>query len=240
MRPSTQKPRDAGPPRNQPSADEHGGSSSTAQSPQTQRANGGTAGRSWRDVLPVHPAAELFPLMSPDELRELGEDIKKRGLQIPILIRGDELLDGRNRLDAMELVGVPFQLTKEDFGWDLKVGPDQYRVERLFDWSDPYAGRHQRQHPPPADRRAEARADRQADQGDRSADRRDGEGESHHRRDSALRAANAWRALLVSSVMTIVSNTPGNSKPRRPSFGRPRSIRGLDLFDTPPRVLKPL
>ena len=27
---------------------------------------------------------------------------------------------------------------------------------------------------------------------------------------------------------------------RRPSFGRPRSIRGLDLFDTPPRVLKPL
>src|SRR5262245_31510486 len=139
MRPSTQKPRDAGPPRNQPSADEHGGSSSTAQSPQTQRANGGTAGRSWRDVLPVHPAAELFPLMSPDELRELGEDIKKRGLQIPILIRGDELLDGRNRLDAMELVGVPFQLTKEDFGWDLKVGSDQYRVERLLDWSDPYA-----------------------------------------------------------------------------------------------------
>jgi len=139
MRPSTQKPRDAGPPRNLPSADEHGGGSSTAQSPQTQRANGCTAGRSWRDVLPVHPAAELFPLMSPDELRELGEDIKNRGLQIPILIRGDELLDGRNRLDAMELVGVPFQLTKEDFGWDLKVGPDQYRVERLFDWSDPYA-----------------------------------------------------------------------------------------------------
>ena len=40
--------------------------------------------------------------------------------------------------------------------------------------------------------------------------------------------------------MTILSNTPGNSKRRRPSFGRPRSIRGLDLFDTPPRVLKPL
>ena len=40
--------------------------------------------------------------------------------------------------------------------------------------------------------------------------------------------------------MTIVSNTPGNSKRRRPSFGRPSSIRGLDLFDTPPRVLKPL
>ena len=23
---------------------------------------------SWRDVLPIHPAADLFPLMSPDEL----------------------------------------------------------------------------------------------------------------------------------------------------------------------------
>ena len=30
----------------------------------------------WRDVLQIHPAAELFPLMTPDELRALGEDIK--------------------------------------------------------------------------------------------------------------------------------------------------------------------
>ena len=33
--------------------------------------------KSWRDVLPVHAAADLFPLMSEDELRELGDDIKK-------------------------------------------------------------------------------------------------------------------------------------------------------------------
>src|SRR5215813_9299133 len=33
----------------------------------------------WRDHLPVHPAADLFPLMSEPELRELGEDIKKNG-----------------------------------------------------------------------------------------------------------------------------------------------------------------
>ena len=26
------------------------------------------APKSWRDVLPIHPAADLFPLMSPDEL----------------------------------------------------------------------------------------------------------------------------------------------------------------------------
>ena len=57
----------------------------------------------------------MFPLMSPDELRVTSEDIKKNGLQVPITVireRGGEagewsyqLLDGRNRLDAIELAG---------------------------------------------------------------------------------------------------------------------------------------
>src|SRR5262249_61366782 len=42
--------------------------------------------KSWRDVLPIHPAAELFPPMSPDELRALGEDIRKNGLTSPIVL----------------------------------------------------------------------------------------------------------------------------------------------------------
>jgi hypothetical protein len=74
---------------------------------------------SWRDVLAIHPAADLFPLMSPDELRALGEDIKANGLKSSIALwttgycgdgkkkRKALLLDGRNRLDAMELVGIP-------------------------------------------------------------------------------------------------------------------------------------
>ena len=37
------------------------------------------ATKSWRDI-PIHPAADLFPLMAPDELKALGEDIKKNGL----------------------------------------------------------------------------------------------------------------------------------------------------------------
>jgi protein gp37 len=73
---------------------------------------------SWRDVLKIHPAAEIFPLMSPDELRALGEDIKKNGLREPVVLFAEEggggiyreseqlLLDGRNRLDAMEAVGL--------------------------------------------------------------------------------------------------------------------------------------
>jgi len=73
------------------------------------------AGSGWRSVLSIHPAAEMFPLMSPDELRVTSEDIKKNGLQVPITVireRGGEagewsyqLLDGRNRLDAIELAG---------------------------------------------------------------------------------------------------------------------------------------
>jgi ParB/Sulfiredoxin domain len=71
----------------------------------------------WRDHIKVHPAANLFPLMSPDELRELGKDIKKNGLRYPVaLIVGDDgkliLIDGRNRLDAMELVGLDVELEK--------------------------------------------------------------------------------------------------------------------------------
>jgi hypothetical protein len=62
--------------------------------------------KSWRDVLKVHPAADLFPMMPPDELRALGEDIRKNGLRDWVALLDGKLLDGRNRLDAMELVGI--------------------------------------------------------------------------------------------------------------------------------------
>jgi hypothetical protein len=42
--------------------------------------------KSWRHVLPVHPAAELFPMMLELELKELGEDIKNNKLKSPIAI----------------------------------------------------------------------------------------------------------------------------------------------------------
>jgi hypothetical protein len=72
----------------------------------------------WREHLPVHPAADLFPPLSEPELQELAEDIRKNGLQHPIVIRRNpasdwrspdnekyQLLDGRNRLDALALLG---------------------------------------------------------------------------------------------------------------------------------------
>ena len=62
----------------------------------------------WRDHIDVHPAADLFPMMSDDELKELAADIKKNGMKVPIVIQrggtGDKpvLLDGRSRLEAIE------------------------------------------------------------------------------------------------------------------------------------------
>jgi hypothetical protein len=62
---------------------------------------------SWRDHLKIHPAADLFPLMPPEELQALADDIKANGIRVPPESYIDEdgkywLLDGRNRLDAME------------------------------------------------------------------------------------------------------------------------------------------
>jgi len=54
-----------------------------------------------------HPAANLFPLMSEAELKELAADIKKRGLITAITRDKDGLgLDGRNRLGACLIAGV--------------------------------------------------------------------------------------------------------------------------------------
>jgi hypothetical protein len=66
---------------------------------------------SWREVLPIHPAAMLLPRMTDTELKELGVDIGANGLQIGVIIRLDEngreeLLDGVSRLDAMVLAGI--------------------------------------------------------------------------------------------------------------------------------------
>jgi hypothetical protein len=78
--------------------------------------------RPWRELLATHPAAELFPLVTGQELQELADSIKINGLRIPIefLIEPEttrppddkhpfgRLADGRSRLDAMELAGFRF------------------------------------------------------------------------------------------------------------------------------------
>jgi hypothetical protein len=72
--------------------------------------------KNWRDTLPIHPAADLFPPIPEAELKELAADIEAHGLQTPVVLWNpsedpdDEdrylLLDGRSRLDALALLGL--------------------------------------------------------------------------------------------------------------------------------------
>jgi ParB-like nuclease domain len=49
----------------------------------------------------VHPIAELFPMMSDEELDDLAADVKENGLLHPIVLDTEGVLvDGRNRLEA--------------------------------------------------------------------------------------------------------------------------------------------
>jgi 16S rRNA G966 N2-methylase RsmD len=56
---------------------------------------------------PVHPAADLFPLMQGDEFEALVESIKTQGLREPAWLTKDgALLDGRNRVRACQAAGI--------------------------------------------------------------------------------------------------------------------------------------
>ena len=83
--------------------------------------------KTWRDHFEIHPACNMFPMMAEAELLELGKDIKAHGQIQPVVLFDGKLLDGRNRLAAMELVGIP----PEDFRWlkiDAGVNPYDYVV----------------------------------------------------------------------------------------------------------------
>lgn len=58
------------------------------------------------DRIPVHPVADLFPMLPEDELSDLADDIKANGLQQPIVIQDGTLIDGRNRLAACKLAKI--------------------------------------------------------------------------------------------------------------------------------------
>lgn len=59
-----------------------------------------------------HPFANKFPMLPEDELKELAEDIKKNGLNNPIQLYQEKILDGRNRYLACKMVDVKPQLIK--------------------------------------------------------------------------------------------------------------------------------
>ncbi len=56
--------------------------------------------------LKFHPACLLFPQLGKDELQELAEDIKARGLLHDIVLYNGQILDGRNRYLACQIASV--------------------------------------------------------------------------------------------------------------------------------------
>jgi hypothetical protein len=77
----------------------------------SSRRAGGGDNKGWRNYFRVHPTAEVFPLLPPDQLRKLAKDIDENSLKVSIQTRsvaGEDrpfVVDGRNRLDAMESLG---------------------------------------------------------------------------------------------------------------------------------------
>ena len=53
-----------------------------------------------------HEIADLFPLIEGDEFQLLCEDIKQQGLNHPVILLDDKILDGRNRYRACIEVGI--------------------------------------------------------------------------------------------------------------------------------------
>ena len=70
----------------------------------------------------VHPVADIFPMVEGESLQSMVEDIRANGLLEPIILQGNVILDGRNRLKACELAGVTPRYREVD----SSISPEQY------------------------------------------------------------------------------------------------------------------
>jgi len=57
------------------------------------------------DTIPVHPAANAFPMLPDDQLQELAKAIKQNGCE-PLKVQQGLLIDGRNRREACRIAGI--------------------------------------------------------------------------------------------------------------------------------------
>jgi len=80
-------------------------------------------------ALPVHPAAELFPLMSDQDYASLVADIRKNGLTTPIArTPSGALLDGRSRWRACQETGTdPRFVVHRGDPWLFSIGANLHR-----------------------------------------------------------------------------------------------------------------
>ena len=67
---------------------------------------------------PIHPAAELFPMMSDEEFKGLVDDMRENGQRESIVLWKNQLIDGRNRLKACEVLEFNPQFEELDDEYD--------------------------------------------------------------------------------------------------------------------------
>lgn len=77
-----------------------------------------------------HPAAELFPMMPPDQYEAFKEDIRKNGFQQEIVLYKGEILDGRNRYKAAVELGMLDDLWIGEMDEDYEFDPYQWVISR--------------------------------------------------------------------------------------------------------------
>ena len=69
----------------------------------------------------LHPICQLFPPLSKEELQELAEDIRIKGLLHDIILYEGKILDGRNRYLACPMAGVEPRFSEwKGKGWPLQ------------------------------------------------------------------------------------------------------------------------
>jgi len=72
----------------------------------------------------IHPICLLFPPLNREELEELAEDIRIKGLLHPIILFEGKILDGRNRYLACSMAGVKPRFVQ----WDGGSSPLQWVI----------------------------------------------------------------------------------------------------------------
>src|SRR4051794_27451846 len=109
----------------------------------------------WRDRIEVHPVADMFPMMSDSEISELAADIRENGQRVGVILWTPErpedvgprkgpsklyLLDGRNRLDAVERAYPDIEEKESAVDTALSFDPREGGTATLlYGDEDPYA-----------------------------------------------------------------------------------------------------
>ena len=57
----------------------------------------------------------LIPPLTPDEYRQLEENILSDGIRDPLVLWGDTLIDGHNRYEIAQKHGLTFQTVEREF-----------------------------------------------------------------------------------------------------------------------------